>query len=144
MCNIAETRLIVEKAAAGLAAQRATEEQIRRLGENMDAQLSCVDSDDSFDSQLYIQLDDMFHRQILEASRNNRLFRVTEDMRSQWIRVGYTILQYDDNRHEIFKEHKAILDAIQAHDPAAAEQAMANHMSNTQQRHSSKELPLFD
>jgi len=140
--NIAETRLIVEKAAASLAAQRVTEKQAIALGQNVAEQLNCVVREDQFDIQHYLQLDDVFHRQILEASCNNRLYKITEDMRSQWMRVGYSILQYNENRVDIYQEHKMIFDAINAHDAEAAEQAMALHMQNTQVRRLAKEQSM--
>lgn len=137
--NIAETRLIVEKAAARLAAQRVREEQILTMEKNLNMQQVCVENKNMFDVQFYLQLDDSFHLQILEASSNSHLYKITEDMRSQWIRVGYSILQYSENRLDIYREHQGIFSAIKARDGEAAEQAMELHMSNTQKRNLAKE-----
>lgn len=133
--NIAEARLIVEKGAAVLATRRATEQQIAQLEQNIAAQRACIESEGEFDSQLFIQLDESFHREILEASCNNRLSKITDDMRSQWIRSGYMILHYKDNRHEILNEHAAIFSALRERDAEAAEAAMAKHLDNTRVRH---------
>ena len=131
---IAEARMIVEKGAAALAAGRVSEQQIERLAENLAAQQSCIENEEAFDGQLFIQLDEMFHREILEASNNNRLSKITEDMRSQWVRSGYMILTYTNDRKEIFREHTAIFEALKAQNAAAAEEAMATHLANTKNR----------
>ncbi|MGI5963254.1 MAG: GntR family transcriptional regulator [Lawsonibacter sp.] len=140
--NISETRLIVEKAAASLAAQRVTDRQIFVMQKNIDAQRECVANVEQFDVQFYLQLDGIFHQQILEASGNSRLSKVTEDMRNQWMRAGYSILQFGESQKEIYQEHLKIFEAIKSHDAAEAEQAMAQHMHNTQLRREAKEKKL--
>ena len=133
---IAEARMIVEKGVAGLAARRVSERQIERMAENIAAQESCIANSEDFDGQLFIQLDEMFHREILEASDNTHLSKITDDMRSQWVRSGYMIVLYSNHQQEILREHKAIYEAICARDAAAAEQAMAEHLGNTKARRS--------
>lgn len=132
--NISEMRLIVEKAAAALAAQRIGEEQISALVKNIEAQQKCVLREEAFDIQEFLQLDDLFHQQIIAATGNDRLAKVIADMRNQWVRTGYAILQYGENRLDIFDEHRRIFEAVAAHDACGAELAMAAHMDNTQAR----------
>lgn len=132
--NISEMRLIIEKAAAALAAQRATPAQIAAMEKNIQEQQTCVETGESFDVYLYLQLDDTFHKQILEASRNKYLAKASEDMRNQWMRSGYSILQSGENKFDSCREHQAVLEAIQTGDSAAAERQMALHINNTQFR----------
>lgn len=141
--DIFEVRLIVETAAAGMAAKRATEQHLDILKRNVEIQQTYATSTEQQTIQNYLQLDDEFHRQILEASGNQRLLKVTEDMRNQLVRTGYEILQFGENGLVIYNEHQIILKAIEERNFSAAEQAMASHINNTQARSiAQKKSPL--
>jgi DNA-binding GntR family transcriptional regulator len=70
-----------------------------------------------------------FHLEIFRAAHNRRLCRLYDTLQSQVIMVMRITLDHDHERvWATIEEHLAILDAIEARDPLAAQQAMCNHL----------------
>jgi len=116
-----ETRLSIEPDAAGLAAQRATKEQIRAL-RRIHAELETAS-----DNTAAIVADLNFHRALAEAS-GNLIFRLILDSLAE---VGLTSRQRTIGRigkATAIEHHARVLDAIDARDPGAARQAMHRHI----------------
>ena len=116
-----ETRLSIEPDAAGLAAQRATKEQIRAL-RRIHAELEAAS-----DNTAAIVADLNFHRALSEAS-GNLIFRLILDSLAE---VGLASRQRTIGRigkATAIEHHARVLDAIEARDPGAARQAMHRHI----------------
>lgn len=130
--DIFEFRYIVEKAACGLAARRITGEQLRKLGEYIEAQeRDAIDCDD----RKFLAYDESFHYVIWEATNNQRLINVTAEMRNQLLRSGYEALASDrEGRVKVIEEHRAIYEALRVGDAAAAAMAMETHLRKTYDR----------
>lgn len=125
--EILESRAALEGMAAAHAARRATDEQIaamQRVAERMDALHR--DGDLLAMSDANAEL----HRLILQASGHETIRRLADGLKSQLVRFQYrTILAAGRSDHSR-GEHAAIVAAIAARDPEAAERAMRNHLSN--------------
>lgn len=123
-------RSILEAEAAGLAAERITEEGIAALLKNSDEEsaLSERAHEDGFYERAY-QLNMEFHQQIARACGNRRLAdlikRLIEDMRR--------MLSFDPLFVEP-RQHMEIIEALKQGDRAKAEQAMKGHMEETKSR----------
>jgi len=116
-----ETRLSIEPESAGLAAQRATREQIRAL-RRIHAELEAA-----ADNAAAIVADLNFHRAVAEAS-GNLIFRLILDSLAE---VGLASRQRTIGRigkAPAIEHHAQVLDAIEARDPEAARQAMRHHI----------------
>ena len=74
-------------------------------------------------------LDEEFHRLLAEAAGRPAAWRMIEDVKPQMDRVRYLDVKQATPRHLIVAQHTEIVDAIKASDPAAAEKAMHQHLS---------------
>ncbi len=132
--DILDLRLVIEKAAAGWAAQNATELQVRFLKQNIALEKESIKDSAGDDIQEFLDLDEQFHSIVWDASGNGKISSITTNLRSQLLRSGHRILQVSKYRKSIFGEHKRIMEAIAAHDVAGAKEAMEAHISNTRSR----------
>jgi DNA-binding FadR family transcriptional regulator len=115
--NLTEVRTIVEPAAARLAAQRADDDDLAALAAALD-RMAHADGEPA--DAVAADLD--FHRALLAATHNPLLVemeRVIANGLAQRDKVVHNAPADDP-----VPSHRAVLDAIQARDAAAAEQAM--------------------
>jgi DNA-binding GntR family transcriptional regulator len=123
-------RSILEAEAAGLAAERITEEGIAALLKNTNEEFALSERahEDGFYERAY-ELNIEFHQLIARASGNRRLAdlikRLMEDMRR--------MLAFDPRFVEP-QQHMEIIEALKHRDRAKAEQAMKRHMEETKSR----------
>jgi len=123
-------RSILEAEAAGLAAERITEEGVAALLKNVNEEFALSERahEDGFYERGY-ELNMEFHQRIARASGNRRLadliMRLMEDMRR--------MLAFDP-RIVTPRQHMEIVEAIKHGDRATAEQAMKRHMEKTKSR----------
>jgi len=123
-------RAILEAEAAGLAADRITEDEIAALRENRDEESALLAEADGADAyERAYELNVAFHHRIGRASGNRRLAdlikRLMEDMRR--------MLAFDPRFVEP-QHHMEIIEALQRGDRAAAAGAMRRHVEETKAR----------
>jgi DNA-binding FadR family transcriptional regulator len=115
--QLAEVRAVVEPAAARLAAERATDAELAELAAALDLMSSADSVDAAVDSDI------AFHRTLLLATHNDFLAQI-----AQIIAIGLAerdrFVQQADPAADPVPSHRAVLDAVTAHDPVAAEGAM--------------------
>ena len=123
-------RSILEAEAAGLAAERITEEGVAALLKNVNEEFALSERahEDGFHERAYEQNME-FHQLIARASGSRRLadliMRLVEDMRR--------MLAFDP-RSVTPRQHMEIVEALKHGDRAEAEQAMKRHMEETKSR----------
>ncbi len=121
--ELTEARTLFESEAAALAARDISDETLSLLEEYLQ-ELGSSDGE--------VELADReFHRTIASASGNAAVRHVVETlwrirMESREVRQVYDAVCHDD-AEEREAEHRAILDALRARDPAAARTAMREH-----------------
>lgn len=116
--DLHELRGIVEPGAASLAAVRATDADVEAL----DIALAAMAAAGS-DAMAAVAADLAFHRALLAATHNELLVRmevVIETGLAERDRMVHGALGTDDP----VPSHRAVVDAIRAHDPSAADEAM--------------------
>jgi DNA-binding GntR family transcriptional regulator len=69
------------------------------------------------------------HGLILEISRHQTAKRLSQTLSSQLVRFQYRTVLLPGRSEHSYAEHMEIVEAIAAHDPRAAEQAMRRHLS---------------
>jgi GntR family transcriptional repressor for pyruvate dehydrogenase complex len=122
--HIHEIRRMIEVETAGLAAERATDEDIARLQntiEGMSAHRQDLDA--------YIEYDHAFHERLAEATHNslfNVLLGPISDLLHQVILVS---AQAPGAVDAGVTHHRNILKKVRQHDPKAAQQAMREHLA---------------
>jgi DNA-binding FadR family transcriptional regulator len=121
-----ELRRMIEPAAARLAAERATDAEIAALYEAYEAMAAAGDDLDAF-----MEPDLRFHSLLLESCRNELL----EHMNEIFTAVLRTIFAYSSSSSRSYpraaRRHRAIVKAIEARDPDAAEQAVLRLIDDT-------------
>ena len=121
--ELTEARTLFESEAAALASRDISDETLGLLEEHL-RELSSNDGRAEL-------ADREFHRTIASASGNAAIRYVVEmlwriRMESKQVRQVYDAVCHDD-AEEREAEHRAILDALRARDPAAARNAMREH-----------------
>ncbi len=144
--KLLEMRMGFEVEMAGLAAERRTEQDLRRLVETLDAMEGSADVDASVDA------DAAFHAAIASATGNGYFLRFTQFLGVRLVPSRRLYLQGDDPvrhqryAHTINRDHRAIYAAIEAGDAAAARRAARRHIEKSIARYralkeSGSELP---
>jgi len=125
--ELVETRIIVEQAIAGLAAARATEQEIAEIKREFSLFESALKNGTK---TARIQADLSFHFALAKASHNATLTRFLSELRSlmqlwmkQTIRAGSI---YDTST--LLKDHTDIVNAIEKQDTERAQKAMRKHL----------------
>jgi DNA-binding GntR family transcriptional regulator len=117
-------RAVLEGLAAREAATRIQPAELRKLQKLLETMRSVAAGGDEREA---VQIDFAFHVTIVEASGNRLLQQIWDRMRL----ATTTFLTVSKSAHslsEIAERHAAVLDALRAHDPAAAEEAMRRHI----------------
>ncbi len=123
-----EVRRVIEPDLAALAARRATVEQIEKLRATWDEQKAQVERGGTGGQQ-----DAAFHFLIAEATGNEVLVRIVDSLMDLISKTREANLQNDERRNLSLKQHEAILRAIEARDPQAAEEAMWDHIHDVEE-----------
>lgn len=122
-----EVRLLNECHCARLAAERASEEDLRIL----DDILARAEKElPRRNSERLMRLDREFHGAIAQSSRNAVLADVLGRLHDKSLRFWILSLNTPGHHARVHAQHRAILDAIHAHDPLAAEQTMRDHIED--------------
>jgi DNA-binding FadR family transcriptional regulator len=132
--EVLRARAFVESAVAEEAARRATPEDIARL----DAVLAEVAGARSLTIEHWVALDRCFHRSVVAPLGNVVLLRTVGELFDQRINPHFKQLSRhiwnDATWRSAHVEHIAIRDAIAAHDPERARNAMRDHLLRSHER----------
>jgi len=119
-----EANLALEPVFARLAASQATDSQIARLRDNVDATRSGL-HEHSLEA-----LDAQFHQLLAEATNNPALMIVRQPLQDLFIPMVAALVRAIDTRHRMVDAHSAIVDAIVARDGERAEKWMRQHVED--------------
>lgn len=117
----------IEGLAGELAAARATEETIAEIG-LLHYRMMLHHTRDELPG--YFEANKAFHRKIVELSRNSVLIWVWELLALRVDRARYASNLWPTRWKRAVEEHQQILDALAAHDPGRAGQALRDHVRN--------------
>jgi GntR family transcriptional repressor for pyruvate dehydrogenase complex len=126
--DLMEMRFSIETESAALAAQRATEADIRELGENLVRMRGAVRVPDQF-----IQEDLDFHVKLASATHNILFITILESLLIPLRRSFERIVELQDPECSC-QEHASIHERVRARDTTGARQLMAQHLENSRQR----------
>jgi len=129
IAEVFEIRTALEGLAAGLAAERITDEELdeieRLLAEKADA-IAKKDVDK------LIEVDSRFHEAIYRGSRNTRLASIINNLREQIQRYRATSLSFPGRMKQSLEEHRDIVEAIQSRDVQLARKVAQEHIENAE------------
>lgn len=118
-----EVRMVIEPDLAALAARRASSNQIAKMREVLQNQEASVKH-----GEIDIKADTAFHFLLAEAARNEVLLHIMDSLMNLLHETREASLHTGSRSVSSLKQHKAILRAIEARDPAAAERRMREHI----------------
>ena len=127
IAEVFEIRSALEGLAAGLAAERATEEEIKE----MEKILLHHDREDMSLEDI-VSTDTDFHALVYKASRNERLIQILENLRVQIQRFRTTSLSVPGRLKDAISEHQAIVEAIARQDGEEAQVLATAHIMNAE------------
>jgi GntR family transcriptional repressor for pyruvate dehydrogenase complex len=122
-----EARRVVEPAIAALAAERIDDVTLDRLDALVTRADAVIESSDAF-----LVADVELHDVIREAAGNPILGRFMESIHALGLASRQTTGTRRAVRDQSVEDHRAIVAALRAHDPAAAADAMRDHLENVE------------
>jgi DNA-binding GntR family transcriptional regulator len=129
--NLNELQMIVEPAAAALAAERATNEQIKE----MEAWASYeYHSGQKSSYYTFLEWNVNFHICIAAATRNDAFLDLVRNVQTRLMRYYYLVIVMDSYGHELVEEHQRLARAIKAGNPGVARMHALEHLANTNRR----------
>jgi DNA-binding GntR family transcriptional regulator len=125
--EILEARAVLEGLAARHAALRATPADVEGLREILAGMRRRLDAGDLLGAS---DENAVLHRRLLEISGHGTAARLIATLKSQLVRFQYRTIMLPGRSERSFGEHTAIVDAVAAGDPEAAQVAMRTHLSH--------------
>ena len=126
-----EARRALEVGVAGLAAERATDDQIATIAEEVTSLFASLD-----DVQGFLRHDIRFHRAVAAASGNPILASLVEMVSTIFYEHRRKKVEEAGDLKESAQMHRAIYHAIRARDPKRARMAMNEHLLLAQEAES--------
>jgi len=119
-----EARLVIEASVASLAAERATDEQIAELAEEVTEMYAALD-----DPHEYLIHDVRFHRTIARASGNPILAALMETISANLYDNRRLTVEHSQDLKQSAEMHREIYRAIRSHNPPQAKLSMEQHLN---------------
>ncbi|BDZ54082.1 FadR/GntR family transcriptional regulator [Agromyces marinus] len=137
-------RRVLEPEAAAHAALRITEDELARARGILDRGEAILEVDGQIDLEATIDVDTEFHRLIATASGNPAFAAIIEALVSRTARARlWRAIHQGGAVHDTQREHRAILEALEAGDPDRARIRMSVHVLGVEEFTASRvdELP---
>lgn len=128
--DVLEIRASLEGLSAYLAAERISEEDIKKLEKIAD---DFKKSANDLDVESSLKMDVEFHECIFKATNNKRLHQLINSLWEQVYRFRVTYISDYDSSVNIIKEHELILDAIKKGDSELAKKYATDHIEKAEQ-----------
>lgn len=123
-------RKILEVGIAGLAAERITDDELAALDACLHKSLAAAAADNY---EAFLQTDLELHKLVAAAAKNPILNRFMDSISQLGLASRQRTVYIDNLARESADDHRAIVAALRARDPAAAQQAMLKHLNNVEQ-----------
>ncbi|MFB5661335.1 FadR/GntR family transcriptional regulator [Alteribacillus sp. HJP-4] len=129
-----ETRIILEREAASLAANRRTLEDIEEIKQAQHKLTTILADPDEIGDEADFQ----FHRSIIKASHNPVLLKTLDNISGLYNKAMKFSLELNKQirgkKEQVLKEHDAILTAIEKNRADDANRAMEEHLVNSRKK----------
>ncbi len=124
-------RAALESIAAGLAAKRCTSKDIEIL-EDIFAQMTA--SAEKGDDLTRLNLNNRFHAEIIRISGHKLIAKLSQMLLfASWSHLKGVMFK-DPAKHHLVDRHRLLIDALAAHDAAAAQELMRMHIEDNMPR----------
>lgn len=129
IADVFEIRTALEGLAAGLAAERATDEELEHLERLLVKIAECIEANDF---KTLIALDTEFHDTLYKACRNERLIKIVSNLMEQIQRFRTTSLASPGRSKFALEEHKKIVEAVSDRNTELARALASEHIENAE------------
>ncbi len=123
--EIVEVRLVTECYCTRIAADRVDESELQRLEAIVESSAQMVETRDVVQMML---LDREFHDTLARAARNRVLAEILRNLHERSLRFWFISLQDQEHHRHVLDQHRALVAALRARQPDAAEAAMREHI----------------
>ena len=127
--EVLEVRRSLEELAIELACQRITPEELTALEEAENRFARAVEDGEVM---AIAESDENYHELIYQATANERLVQILNNLREQMYRYRLEYIKDEDRRQILVVEHEHILRAVRRRDIADAKSAVREHIDNQQ------------
>lgn len=127
--EIYEIRTCLDTLAAGLAAERITDEELEALNRLL-VEIGQYIADNNMEK--IVEADTAFHDILYQASRNERLRSIINNLREQLTGIRGRSMSYPGRLIETMEEHRTLVDSIAARDSERAQEAARVHIENAE------------
>ena len=128
--DVIEIRCVLEEFAATLACERITPEGRENLKEAHENFVEAVKNGDILD---IVEKDERFHDAIFQATSNERLITIINNLREQFYRYRMEYVKDIEQHSVLVNEHELLLRAIYDGDSETAKRIMRTHLQNQQE-----------
>ena len=128
--EVFEIRAALDGLAAGLAAERITEEELELMERLL---VEIAEHIDQRDNQKIVEADEAFHDILYRASRNERLVGIIYNLREQFTRFRSVSINYPGRLQNTLEEHRQLVEAIAQRNAETAQQKAREHIENAEQ-----------
>jgi DNA-binding GntR family transcriptional regulator len=135
--NLNELQAVVEPAVAALAAERATEVQVKEI-ESWASYEYYPGQKNSY--YTFLEWNRNFHICIAAASRNHAFLDVVRNVQTRLMRYYYQVIVMDSYGKELIAEHQDLMRAIKARNPELARTRATDHLVHTNRRSANVDL----
>lgn len=125
--DVLEVRASLDGLATSLAAERINNDELKEL-KNIQKQFENYVEKNNLTS--IVKKDVEFHDIIYNASKNEKLIQILNNLREQVYRFRVIHLKDVSSTKEVIKEHMEIYNALSKKDPKAAKEAAKSHIKN--------------
>jgi len=139
--EIFQLRAVLEGLAARLAAPLFSPQEVEQMAENLTAAEAALAEGNL---ALCSERGKRFHDAIINKADNQRLTLIIRNLDDHVQRFRLLSDQISGRLNKSVREHRRILEALRQRDPAAAEQAMRDHLSSVLQDLSAPEEPISE
>lgn len=130
--DVLEVRLGLEELAVKLACERITEEELRSLYQASRSFEKLIEPETD-DLQKLAQADVDFHDVIYQATNNERLIQLLNNLREQMYRYRIEYLKDVKSRRSLVEEHDALYERVKKRDLAGAQKMIREHIERQQE-----------
>lgn len=128
--EVYEIRTCLDVLAAGLAAERISDEELEKLQRLL---VEIGQSIENGNIEKIVEIDTAFHDVLYQASRNERLVSIISNLREQITVIRGRSMMYPGRLLSTMEEHRALVDSIAARDVERAQNAARTHLENAEQ-----------
>lgn len=129
--SLNEMQLVLDPAAAAMAAERATDEQIAAI-ERWANYVYRAGETKSYET--FLEWNSNFHIEIAHATGNDIMVDMTVNLQTRLIRYFYLVISMASYGKELVSEHQAMVRAIKARKPEQARDRATEHVVRTMER----------